>query len=230
MEREVEREKSKRGGKRAGAGRKRAKENWQDPQHEARPALDFRHPVHAILRCREDVPRLRQRCMFEAIRRSLVPYVGGEAFRIIHISIQHNHLHLITEAANEAALTEGMRSFTIRVAKAINRAWGREGKVFKFRYKAKQIRSREYARNVLAYVLNNWRRHREDFYDIGSKRALLDEYSSAISFDGWVGGRFRVPAAYVPLPVSPPRTSLLRSDWQWYGLIDPWEMPAALNR
>jgi REP element-mobilizing transposase RayT len=230
MEGEVSTEKARRGGARAGAGRKRSKETWQDPKHEARPALDWRHPVHAILRTREDVPRLRQRCMFEAIRRSLVHYVGGEQFRVVHISIQHNHLHLITEAANEAALTEGMRSFAIRVAKAINRAWGREGKVFKFRYKAKQIRSREYARNAIAYVLNNWRRHREDFYDLGSRRAVLDEYSSAVSFAGWTSGRFAIPTTHIPLPVSPPRTSLLRTDWQWHGLIDPWEIPSLFSR
>ena len=103
-------------------------------------------------------------------------------------------------------------------------------RVIKFRYKAKQIRSREYARNAIAYVLNNWRRHREDFYDLGSKRATLDEYSSAVSFDGWTRGRFAIPAGYQPLPVSLPRTSLLRSDWQWYGLIDPWEIPNVLDR
>ena len=213
----------RRGGKRDGAGRKRSKENWQDPKHEARPPLDFRNPVHTILRTVDSVPRLRQRCMFEAIRGSLVHYVDGEDFRIVHISLQHNHIHLIVEAANEQALSAGMTSFAIRTAKAINRAWGREGKVFKFRYKAKQIRTRQYARNAIAYVLNNWRKYREDFYDIGSKRAILDEYSSALSFDGWTE-RFAVPKWYVPLPVSRPRTWLLREGWKQCGLIDPYEM------
>jgi hypothetical protein len=28
--------------------------------------------------------------------------------------------------------------------------------------------------------------------------------------------------------VSPPRTALLKSDWQRFGLIDPYEMPGPL--
>src|SRR5215203_4827788 len=128
MEREQE---SRRGGKREGAGRKRSKENWQDPKHEERPLLDWMHPVHVTLRTCDGVPRLRQRCMYEAIRDSLAFYIGRDEFRVVHISIQHNHLHLLVEAAHEQALSDGMRSFAIRTAKAINRAWGRGGKVFK---------------------------------------------------------------------------------------------------
>ena len=133
---------------------------------------------------------------------------------------------MIVESPDRAALTRGMQSFTNRCARAINRAWGREGKVFKFRYKAKQIRTRRYARNAIAYVLNNFRRHREDWFDGAWQKAVIDTYSSAVSFGGWKSTpRYTLPAGYIPLPVSPPRTSLLKNDWQWHGLIDPWEVP-----
>jgi hypothetical protein len=63
-------------------------------------------------------------------------------------------------------------------------------------------------------VLNNWRRHREDQANGRTISASLDPYSSGIAFDGWAGApQFAVPEYYVPLPVSPPRTVLLRSDW-----------------
>jgi hypothetical protein len=117
-----------------------------------------------------------------------------------------------------------MASFAIRTARAINAAFGRKGKVFKFRYKAKQIRTREYARNVIAYVLNNWRRHNEDLYDHGAYRQMFDAYSSAYSFTGWIKNPKFKPGGFEPLPVSAPRTSLLASDWQWYGLVDPYEV------
>ena len=52
-------------------------------------------------------------------------------------------------------------------------------------------------------------RHREDFANGRMLKAKLDEYSSAVSFDGWTR-RFPVPEGYKPLPVSPPQTELLR--------------------
>jgi hypothetical protein len=153
-------------------------------------------------------------------------YLGIEGFRIIHVSIQHNHLHLIAEVANHEVLTRMMQSFTIRAAHAINQAWGREGHVFKFRYNAKQIKTGRYARNAIAYVLNNWRRHREDFVDGAARKAVIDEYSSAITFTGWTKNRrWRIPDGYEPLPVAIPQTALLQTEWQRFGSIDPYEQP-----
>ena len=207
-----------------GAGRKRSKDNLQDPRHITREPLSRRHPVHVMLRTRHGVPRLRQRRVYEVVRRVLAYYLNGAEFRIVHISIQNNHLHLIAEASNEDRLRNGMAGFAIRTARAINRVLGRRGKLFKFRYKAKQIRTREYARNVIAYVLNNWRRHNEDLYDRGGYRQVFDTYSSAYSFTGWIENPRHKPRSFEPLPVSRPRTALLASDWLWYGLIDPYEV------
>jgi len=216
-------EKGRHGGARRGAGRKQTGVKRGGP-HRARPALSSRHGVHVALRCVRGVPRLRQACMYHAIRRVLARYLGCGEFRVVHISLQHNHIHLIVEARDARALTRGMQGFAINAARAINRAWGREGKVFAYRYHATQIKTASYARNAISYVLNNWRRHREDFFDGAARAAKLDEYSSAVSFTGWTE-RFAIPTTHVPLPVSPPRTGLLRSDWTRYGLIDPFERP-----
>jgi REP element-mobilizing transposase RayT len=223
------------GGKREGAGRKRGAQNTKDPLHAQRPVLSRRHPVHVMLVVKEDVPTLRQRCVYDAVRELVRKYRGRDDFRIVHISLQRSHLHLIVEAANEDALRWGMASFAIRTARAINRLFGRRGKVFAFRYKAKQIRTRDYARNAIGYVLNNWRRHREDVRGVA-----FDPYSSASTFKGWARNKRRrgdtVDASFKPLPVSAPRTSLLRIDWTWYGLVDPYEVsprhfgPSAVRR
>ncbi|MBA3405643.1 MAG: transposase [Gemmatimonadaceae bacterium] len=218
---------SPRGGSRVGSGRKRAPANRCDPRHDKRPTLDERVPVHAMLRTVDTVPRLRQRRIYRAIRRVLQRCLGRADFRVIHVSIQRDHLHLIVEAQNQLALTRGMQRLTIIAARAINAAVGRRGKVFKFRYKAKQITTHRYANNVLAYVLNNWRRHREDV----RSTAALDAYSSGPSFTGWTKQRRRWTSAetWEPLPVSPPRTSLLRVEWQWFGLLDPFFRPGPLE-
>ncbi len=136
-------------------------------------------------------------------------------------SIQRNHIHLIVEAADKLALRRGMQRFAIRSARALNVAFGEVGKVFAFRYKAKQIKTHDYARNVLAYVLNNWRRHREDCY-AREQDLPFDLFSSAASFTGWSG---QWSLSGVDLHVSTPRTELLRSACERHGRIDPFEIP-----
>ena len=219
------RERPKRGGKRANAGRKKSDELRYDPSHAKRPDLFFKHPVHVMLRTLTSVPRLRQRDGYEAIRAALLHFVDGASFRVVHISIQRNHLHLIVEAAHKDALTRGMQRFAIRAARALNAGFEREGKVFAFRYKAKQIRDASYARNVIAYVLNNWRKHHPDRRD---EDMPFDRFSSAESCTGWTTGDPGKPPDF-GLPVSQPSTELLTFDWQWYGLIDPYEVPSRLD-
>lgn len=219
----------KHGGWRPNAGRKKSKNCRFDPSHAARPELSFKHPVHVMLRTGRRVPRLRQRRGYEAIRRVLRFCLDADDFRVVHVSIQKTHIHLIAEAANKACLRRGMQRLAIRAARAINAAFNREGKVFAFRYNAKQIKTPSYARNAIAYVLNNWRRHREDFYE-GETTTRFDAFSSGASFRGWSGHRrLKPPDGIESLPVSAPRTRLLKFDWEWHGLIGPFEIPGPLR-
>lgn len=145
------------------------------------------------------------------------------------MSIQDNHLHLLVEATNREALTRGMKGFAIRLQRAVRERYG--CKLFSHRYHAVQIKTARQARRALAYVLNNWRRHRLDRDDRGRlSKAKLDEFSSAIVFDGWRGFRFEAPVGYQALSVSAPRTWLLAVGWRACGLIDPFEMPGPLDR
>jgi REP element-mobilizing transposase RayT len=226
--------KKRHGGRRHGAGRKKSRKLHFDPSHARRPELSYKHGVHVVLRTDWRVPRLRQRRGYEAIRRALLHCLGGDDFRVIHLSIQKNHIHLIVEAAHKDALRRGMQRFAIRAARALNVHFKRAGKVFAFRYLAKQIKSADYARNALSYVLNNWRKHRAD-HDEKKGDTLFDVFSSARSLAGWTEkyqrelARAKPPPEYeVSLPVSLPRTALLRSQWQWHGLIDPFERPRPL--
>ena len=217
--------KASHGGKRSGAGRKKSPLRRHDPPHRVRPELSHRHPVHVVLRAAEGVRRLRQAVTYRAIRRVLGRYLGHSDFRVVHISIQHNHLHLLVEAADRRVLTRRMQSFAINAARALNRTDGRRGKVFAYRYHATQVRTPRQARCALAYVLNNWRHHREDRVMGRAFEATIDPYSSGLSFTGWSGRRFLVPEGYLPLPVSPPATDLLRSQWTRFGHIDAFECP-----
>src|SRR5207244_3065593 len=60
----------------------------------------------------------------------------------------------------------------------------RRGRVFADRYHVRVIKSPRQARNTLSYVLNNWRKHREDQAGLPATW-LVDPFSSGISFPDW---------------------------------------------
>jgi REP element-mobilizing transposase RayT len=219
-----------RGGRRRNAGRPKTG-RCRDAPHRVRPDLSARHPVHVVLRVKERIGRLRTGEMYRVIRRVMERYLGRADFRIVHLSIQHNHLHFLVEAVNRDALRAGMQSLAINCARALNDATNQCGKVFEYRYHATVITTPRQARNSLAYVLNNWRRHREDVVDARIRAWPVDPYSSGVTFTGWSKRPvFELPASYVPLPVSPPRTALLRGGYEEFGRIDPFERPGPLWR
>ena len=216
------------GGRRVRAGRK-PKGAQAGEAHGVRPFLEGRHPVHVILRITREVGRLRRRSAYQAFRRALITVLARGDFRVVHISIQATHVHLICEADDRMALSKGVRALSISAAHRLNAAIGRDrgvarrrGRVFTDRYRAKVIDSPKHCRNELAYVLNNWRRHREDLAGAAQRRAKVDPYSSAVAFPGWTGREgvpFAWPRGYEPLPVSYPTTWLLTDGWRRWGPI-----------
>jgi len=184
--------------RKARIGRPR-KQDQRDTDHKTRPAHAERFPLHVTLRTKDDVKRLRRGYVLRKIRRALrVVAKREEEFRVVHMSIQGNHLHLLVEANDKEALARGMQAFAISAARAINRAQQRTGKVFAYRYHAVEIRNRRQTRHALAYVLNNWRRHAEDTHSgRRAARAAVDPYSSGVLFEGWTIGAMTVPKDFV---------------------------------
>ena len=93
-----------------------------------------------------------------------------------HQPVHVNHVHLLVEADAERALSRGLRAFMTACARSINAHRARTGRVFAGRYCMTLVTSPRQARNTLAYVINNWRRHREDrgaAVTAGEGRALV---------------------------------------------------------
>jgi len=211
----------KRGGKRPGAGRPK-KGARASERHKKRSPLKARFPVHGILRVAKDVGSLRQAHAYHAIREALEVVKARDDFRVVEMSIQRNHVHLVVEAANEMALARGMQSLQISAARKLNAAIsehrGRErtGRVFVDRYHARILTTPRDVRHVLNYVLNNWRHHGEH-RGFESVNWDVDWFSSAPRFGGW---RESVPALsskYKPLGTCAAETWLLRIGWTRAG-------------
>jgi putative transposase len=217
-----------RGGWRPGAGRKRIPAHKRKTvAHRRRPSVSPKTPLHVTLRLIEGFPGLRRPKALRWIRRCL-QLAHKDGFAIIQFSIQSNHLHLIVEARERAALAKGIQGLKIRLAKRLNQLFGRRrGTVFPERYHAQPLRSPRQVRSALLYVLNNRRRHLAQS-GRGLQRGYVDPYSSAPHFEGWQG-RVRSSADLTGEPVTAkPRTWLLRVGWTRHGPLDPNAVPGVI--
>ena len=144
-------------------------------------------------------------------------------FRVCHSSIQRDHVHFMVEAAGKEALGRGMKSVGIRLARAVNRVFGRKGSALFGRYHLRVLRTPREVRNALAYVLLNARRHWKKRTG-SAPPVVLDVGSSGAWFDGWK----RPPPMAEPKgspPVARARFWLLKEGWRRRGLVDPVEVP-----
>src|SRR3954453_7758477 len=108
--RHVQQDLFRRGGKRKGAGRKPAG-NRATARHEAPPEFKPYHALHVVMRVVPAVGSLRRRTMYKAMRDASITAALRERFRIVHISLQRDHVHLLVEAQNKTALARGMQGF-----------------------------------------------------------------------------------------------------------------------
>jgi len=201
------------GGRRPGAGRKPSGHRVGVP-HRVRPPHLRRHPAHVTLRAQRLLPSLRGDRVFSVLRGGLALGTRG-GLRILEFSVQRDHLHLIVEADDGPALSRGIQGLAIRLAKAVNRALGRRGRVWGDRYHLRALKTPREVRNALVYVLQNWRKHMPGFRG-------LDPCSSALWFRGW---RRVVPTEAARSPVAAPRTWLAAVGWRRLGLIGDDEAP-----
>ena len=220
------------------AKRGRPKKPGAGVPHRRRPSLSARHPVHVVLRVVGAVGSLRRRLAYHAIRAATIVAVEKASFRIVHLSLQRTHIHLLVEASDRRALARGMQSFQISAAKHLNRAISkgrpgprRKGPVFSDRYYAEVIKSPLQARRALSYVLQNWRKHHED-RDARCAGWTYDWFSSAWSFPDWAELAHDPffhppPPTYEPFLVRRPTTWLLLVGWKRHGLISYREVPSA---
>ena len=186
------------------------------------------------------IAHLRGFRVYPAVRRALCGARERLGSRIIHFSIQADHIHLIVEAADQIALGRAMKGFGVRVARRLNKLAGRSGRVIADRYHARYLRTPTEVRRAIVYVLQNGVKHARDEGRIArGERAWVDPHSSAAFFPGWNARCKRwIPARDAPahplhgwgppvIPVVPPRTWLLRAGWlRAGGPIDTSELPA----
>jgi REP element-mobilizing transposase RayT len=188
-------------------------------------------PVHVTLRAR--LAPLRSQHVFPTVRLALARAGrrDPERFRVLHYSVQRDHVHLVVEARDKRSLSSGVRSIAIRVARYVNDLLSRRGPLWATRWHGRALRTPREVRAALVYVLANFRKHAGRRLSAG-----IDGFSSGAWFDGWRGyashaGRAPPFACVAPLmrvdepDVAAARTWLGRVGWRRHGLIGITEGP-----
>jgi putative transposase len=203
-----------RGGARIGAGRKRLPPGLRHTPHRSRAVHRAAYPVHVTMRA--GLRSLRHQFVAQTVLTALQSANRAE-FRVVHWSIQPNHLHLIVEAQSPQSLSSGMRGLAVRLARRINRLLFRRGSLWADRWFGVELTSPRQVRNALVYVLQNHAKHS------ASHRPARDPLSSARIFDGFATAQRGASASRAG--PSGARTWLLRIGWKRHGLIRHDEVP-----
>ncbi|MGZ5967736.1 MAG: transposase [Polyangiales bacterium] len=189
------------GGARPGAGRPKSGKKPARVPHVARPPVSRHRPHHVTVRVARGTWNLRSQRCFRPISKALEAATERAGFRVVHFSVQHNHVHMIIEANDRRTMSNAMRSLLIRVARGINGVMGVRGRRFEDRYHEHVLRTPNEARNALRYVIRNRAHHLAQW----GKRdgGWVDEYSSESRALGSL--------------VRPPRSWLLIDGWTRAG-------------
>ena len=125
------------GGARKGAGRKPGPRPKTAPR--LRPAHRGWQPVHVTLRASLRV--MRSDRVFGALQRAFRHSLrrAPEQFRVLHFSIQSDHVHLLIEAADKQQLSRGMQSLSISIARTSESAARRRGRFWPDRFHARAL-------------------------------------------------------------------------------------------
>jgi putative transposase len=193
--------------------------------HIARPAHHRDHPVHVSMRRVPVGPSFRTQRVCAAIR-GVIAEARRNGVRVVHYSVQDNHLHLLVEGRHSADLSNQMRTLFSRIAFAVNAIARRHGKLFRDRHHRHELISPREVRNALVYILFNDRKHRPSSARGSEARSAenpvaspsLDPCSSAWWFRDWAPWdhpprnllRDRAEA-----PTAEPKTWLASFGWRW---------------
>ena len=145
------------GGKRKRAGRKPKGARAGVP-HVSRKQ-PRRTAALVTMRVRAGLPSLRGNRTFPAVAGAFRKGKERFGFRVIHFSVQGNHLHLLVEAEDVVAMARGMKGLSVRIARALNRVNGLSGQVFPDRFHSRALKSPPEIAYAMRYVLGNHMKH-----------------------------------------------------------------------
>jgi putative transposase len=177
--------------------------------HLQRPKFEKITPAHVTLRIANDIPSLRSSRRFRLIRACFQQARVRRGMRLVEFTVLSNHLHLIVEADTSVELSRGVQGLCVRLARALNAALTRHGRVFADHFHSELLKSPTRLVNAIRYVLANAEHH----YDRAGVDSFSSEAPDAVEVlaapRGWLlcGGWLRAPRHLIERLLRLPRYS-----------------------
>jgi REP element-mobilizing transposase RayT len=192
--------------------RGRPKKQGAGMAHTRRSPVNPGHPHLVTIRVRTGTWNLRSQRCFAVIVAAFNTANARKSIRIVHYTVQGNHVHLLVEADDRRAMSNGMRALLISLARRLNVLMDTTGPRFADRFHERALATPNAVRIALRYVLTNAAKHHG--------HDPVDPYSSGPWFTGWPAGT-KLPR-WTPCtgpPTASPESWLLRGGWKRAGAI-----------
>lgn len=129
-------------------------------RHIARDEIKRSTPLHLTIKINREKAGLKNKSVLKTLHDSIkkARLIG---LRIIHYTLEYDHVHLLVEADNNEILGRGMQSFGISFSKGINKIKKLKGQVFKTRYHFRKLKTPKEIKNAINYILGNALKHKK---------------------------------------------------------------------
>lgn len=128
-------------------------------RHLARPHLKKPSSLHLTIKIKKIKADIKNKSILSILKRAILN-ARKKGLRVLHYSLEYDHVHLLIEAENNTILGKGMQAFGVTLSKAINRVRKLKGGVYKHRYHFRQISSARELKNVMNYIFSNGMKHK----------------------------------------------------------------------
>ena len=128
-------------------------------RHIQRERFERESSFHITIKVRQEKSDLQNKMILKALHRAIMK-ARYKSLKVIHYTLEFNHIHLLVEAYNQEQLSNCMQSFGVTLAKMINKVKFKKGRVYKHRYHLRRLSSVMELKNVLKYIFNNGIKHK----------------------------------------------------------------------
>ena len=148
----------------------RPAKNDKGIRHIKREIIHRPTSLHLTIKVRENKADIKSKRILKALHHAILR-ARLKGLRIIHYTLEYNHVHLLVEASENKILQRGMLALGISFSKAINKFKCLKGAVYKHRYHFRKINSSRELKNVLHYIFHNGIHHKRT-------KSLIDPFNS----------------------------------------------------
>lgn len=149
-------------------------------RHIARDKVTRNTSLHLTIKIERVKAGLKNKDVVKQLHES-IKKARKMGLRVIHYTLEFDHLHLLVETDNNDQLSKGMQSFGISFSKGINKIKQEAGKVYKTRYHFRKLKTPKEIKNVIHYILGNSIKH-------SKKGSILSPYNSAVIAGSYFSG------------------------------------------